>query len=255
MELRRLTIYEVLQAGFTKTFKHFWACLKGLLGVALMGLITLVGFALINWSLVTKFILQLPSIMEQAQACGDNAECLKVLVLSLGLTKIHLIIFTVSLIAIALIFSWLAFGMLRYYLNVYDKGTASIKDLFLPIGMSVKLMIAILLFLLIILGGLVLLIVPGIYWMVRFSQFGYFIIDKNAGIIESLKMSWAVTDGYSWQVLALTIIIGIIGALGSAFALFMIVTTPMQFLMRSCMYRKLTSARERVEEVINIIEV
>ena len=250
MENRRLTVYEVLQDGFKKTFNYFWVCLKGLFTLSLIGLLVLVGLALVNWSWVSIIVDQAPELAEQAKACGNNVQCIKTIFWPL--ISPHVLVFIISLSVAILIYLWLTFSMVRYFLNVHDTGTASIRDLFLPIGKVIKIMIASALTLLIVLGGLVLLIIPGIYWGMRLSQFQYFIIDKNAGIIESLKMSWAATDGYSLQLFCLYLIINVIvGLTNGIFGLFMLFTVPLQFITYACMYRKLTSGHAKAQERAN----
>ncbi len=73
--------------------------------------------------------------------------------------------------------------------------------------------------------GLVLLIIPGVYILGRIYLAPYFLVDKNSGIMEAVKGSWAMTNGHMWQVysvllfmilLGLTGIVPIVGAIISA---------------------------------------
>ncbi|MDZ4130862.1 MAG: hypothetical protein U1E02_42835 [Hydrogenophaga sp.] len=54
--------------------------------------------------------------------------------------------------------------------------------------------------------GFSLLILPGIYLMLRFSFFKYLIVDRDAGILESLRTSYAMTAGSEWEMLGLLLI-------------------------------------------------
>ncbi len=58
----------------------------------------------------------------------------------------------------------------------------------------------------IVVGSLLLLIVPFFFVFPRLVLADYFLIDKNQGVIESLKSSWAATKGHVGKVY------GIIGA-------------------------------------------
>ena len=247
MENRRLTISAVLQDGFKKTISYFWVSLKGLLFISLIGLLVLVGLALVNWAWVSVIVSRASELMDQAQLCGDNMSCIRTIFWPL--ISPHMVVFIISLAIASLIYLWLTFSMVRYFLKVHDTGTASIRNLFLPIGKVIKILIASPLALLIVLGGLVLLIIPGIYWGIRLAQFQYFIIDKDAGIIESLKMSWAATDGYSLQLFCLYIIIGVVTSLANGvFFLFMLFTVPFQWITYACMYRKLTAQHSKEQD-------
>lgn len=57
-----------------------------------------------------------------------------------------------------------------------------------------------------IIGGLILLIVPGLIILARLTLAEYYLVDKNMGIIEAYKASWAATKGHALKVW------GIIGA-------------------------------------------
>jgi uncharacterized membrane protein len=46
-----------------------------------------------------------------------------------------------------------------------------------------------------------------IYFGIKFMLAQYFIVDKNSGIIESLKLSSAATKGVKWQLILLTLIL------------------------------------------------
>ena len=64
--------------------------------------------------------------------------------------------------------------------------------------------------------GFILLIVPGIYLMLRYGQFMYAIVDKDMGVMESLSYSSSITTNNRMNlfVLALlSLVIIIAGAL------------------------------------------
>jgi uncharacterized membrane protein len=64
------------------------------------------------------------------------------------------------------------------------------------------------------LGGLILLIIPGIIWAIKFSLCFYFVIDKGLGPIEALKASSRTTMGIKWQLFGFGILCGLINFLG-----------------------------------------
>lgn len=64
--------------------------------------------------------------------------------------------------------------------------------------------------------GLLLLIVPGLYLIVKFSFVEYLIVDRKMGMIEAMKESWHMTDGREGTLFALmgmSILIGLGGLL------------------------------------------
>lgn len=64
---------------------------------------------------------------------------------------------------------------------------------------------------LIIFGGLILLIIPGIMFGVWFSFALFLAIDKNMGIKEALKQSKAMVKGRFWKVFGRFIVFGLFG--------------------------------------------
>ena len=64
---------------------------------------------------------------------------------------------------------------------------------------------------LIVVGGLILFIVPGIIWMIKYMFGPLLILDKKMGARESLRASGEMTDGYKWSLFAYALLIGIIG--------------------------------------------
>lgn len=58
--------------------------------------------------------------------------------------------------------------------------------------------------------GCLLLIVPGIIFMVGCGFFPYAIVDKGMGPIEALKYSWEITSGSKWKLIGFFIVIWLI---------------------------------------------
>jgi len=98
------------------------------------------------------------------------------------------------------------------------------------------------LFGLITIVGIMLLIVPGVIWGVRFQFFSYLIVDKKMGAIDALKKSYAITKGATWELSlfgALLVVINFLGFLCLGIGLF--VTIPMTMIATAYVYRKLES--------------
>jgi hypothetical protein len=80
-----------------------------------------------------------------------------------------------------------------------------------------------------VIGGLILLIIPGIYFALRLSLAPYFLVDKNMGVMEAYKASWDATKGHVKQILGMIGVfilmflpcITIIGVIASIYLVFM----------------------------------
>lgn len=52
----------------------------------------------------------------------------------------------------------------------------------------------------IVCAGLILLIVPGIVFACKLAFTPYLVVDRRMKVIDAVKESWRMTDGYAWQV-------------------------------------------------------
>jgi len=86
----------------------------------------------------------------------------------------------------------------------FSKGeTADFPDLFNEYPRFWDFLLGSILYGLIVLGGLILLIIPGIYWGIKYYFYGYLIIDQGMGPVDAIKKSGELTDGVKWNFLVL----------------------------------------------------
>lgn len=131
-------------------------------------------------------------------------------------------------------------GIIKVALAVVDGAEWNWKDLYQHYSLFFSFAIASFVYGVAIIGGLILLIVPGIIIAVMFGLFRYTVVDKGAGPIESLKQSRAITKGARMQVFlfALTAIgVTILGAL--AFFVGLLVAIPVVTIAGAWVYRQL----------------
>ncbi|MDR1115449.1 MAG: hypothetical protein LBL33_04765 [Tannerella sp.] len=99
-----------------------------------------------------------------------------------------------------------------------------------------------LLFMVITSIGFVLLVIPGIYLLLRLQFFFASMVDENTGIIGSLKRSWEITKGQSIRLFVVMLIMILISFAGQI-ALFVgiFVAVPLIILMYGVAFRRLTT--------------
>lgn len=140
------------------------------------------------------------------------------------------------------VFLVIQLGTYNLMLKVVDGHKADVKDLYTYPNIAMKVVkniVAGILVGLAVVGGLILLIIPGIYIAVRLMFFTYYIVDKDAGIVDSMKMSWNLTRGGVINLFLLSLLfifINFIGALLLGIGL--AVTMPLTFLATAVLYRK-----------------
>jgi uncharacterized membrane protein len=96
--------------------------------------------------------------------------------------------------------------------------------------------------------GTLLLIIPGVYLALRLQFYNQFIVEEDAGIIESLQKSWDITKD---QVLPLLLLfLAMLGICLAGFILLgvgIFVAAPLVMLMVCCTFRKLNSPLNSIE--------
>lgn len=108
----------------------------------------------------------------------------------------------------------LAIGSIKIALAFCDERKPKLSTLFDAWDCFWRYIGTAILYGLIILGGFVLFIVPGIIWAIKFSLCYYFVIDKGLGSVNALKASGRTTMGVKWELLGFGILCGLINFLG-----------------------------------------
>ncbi|PKN03839.1 hypothetical protein CVU75_00260 [Candidatus Dependentiae bacterium HGW-Dependentiae-1] len=231
MEHKRFSLFDALMWAIRSFFDNF-RLFGGTLIVA-VGIFVAWLLVLLLISRFTFFLHQVPDMREflwQFKLSG---------VLQPRTTEIHFPLITGFGFFIALgtafMVSLLALGYTKICLLFHDKSQeVSFATLFTGWRHIGTFLITGILFGLMFVVGLSLLILPGIYLILRFGFFKYLIVDRDAGVIESLRMSYAITAGYEWEMLGLLVI--------SFLVLKFLLLWPIVELMYVAVYRKLLPA-------------
>ena len=109
---------------------------------------------------------------------------------------------------------------------------------------------------LVIWAGFILLVIPGIYWSIKFQFYGYFVIDQNCDPIESMRRSSRITQDVKWRLFGFGVVVAIINMIGALCLLVgLFVTIPVTLLAYSSVYRKLLEQTESFKETATVPEV
>ena len=99
-----------------------------------------------------------------------------------------------------LILAPLAVGQYRFWLNISRRTNPQINDLFKGFNSYASALGANLLVGLIVVGGMLLLIIPGIYWAFTYAMVNYIIAENpDIGGNESLVVSRKMMEGHKWK--------------------------------------------------------
>jgi len=177
------------------------------------------------------------SLVAIGVACG-----LGILGAAVGGDRVLAVVLLVFAIGLAMLFiTWLAIGQRLFFLKLARGDEPTLGELFRGGPFFLTTILAGLLFALAYLGGLALLIVPGIIFALMFSQFNYLIIDRNADAIESLTISKQITYGNKAMLLAILLVANLVGQLVmQACALGILVVAPFLSLLSAVVYLAMT---------------
>ena len=81
-------------------------------------------------------------------------------------------------------------GLIRIPLRLHDNKGVGFTDVFSCFLLFFNYLFGAILYGLIIFVGIILLIIPGIIWAIKFQFYSYFIVDEGLGPIEALKMKF-----------------------------------------------------------------
>lgn len=134
-------------------------------------------------------------------------------------------------------------GVTNLFLKAHDAvGKVQFEDLWAP-AHFVSFLIASILVVAIVIVGLILLIVPGIIFALRYSMTPFIVIDRGLDAMSALKESARITYGHKWKLLGFLITLALVNILGAICLLIgLLVTIPLSQLAFVHVYRSLSKA-------------
>ncbi len=147
-------------------------------------------------------------------------------------------------------------GLIKISLKFCVGVQGQMDDLLSSFDILMNFIVGSFLYFLIVLGGLVLLIVPGVIWGIQFSFYSYFIVDKGMGPIEALKASSGATADAKWDLFLLGLLIVLINIAGAlCFLVGLFATIPTSMIAYAYVYRKLSGSAASDQETITYMKM
>lgn len=151
-----------------------------------------------------------------------------------------LILLVLQVIHVLITMEWL-----RAVLVLHDTEHVELTELIPSFQLFLNYILAAALYGLIVAAGFILLVVPGVVWAVRYSFFGFLVIDKQLDPLAALKRSAELTRGLTAELLVFGLVLlglNIVGAL--AFGLGLLATVPTSAMAAAYVYRRLLRRAE-----------
>ena len=133
----------------------------------------------------------------------------------------------------------LEIGFIKITLDLFNKKKVKVADLFSQYPIFFKYLGASIVYTLIVVAGLILFIVPGFIWGIKFRFFPYFIVE-GYGFVESFQKSAQITQGSKWDLFIfglITVLVALVGVL--ALFIGILITTPIIMMASVFVYMKL----------------
>lgn len=134
----------------------------------------------------------------------------------------------------------LALGLMKLSLDVLHEKKPTVQTLFSENDHFFQYFFASFLYAIATFVGFVFLIIPGVIIAVRLRYFGYAIIEKKMGIIDSLKESYRLTKGQTWHLFLFALALCGINILGFIpVGLGLLITIPISIIAVAYVWEKL----------------
>jgi uncharacterized membrane protein len=157
-----------------------------------------------------------------------------------ALQRLGLVVWLILHLAFFVFFSGLMAGLHRLALETVDGGTPKLANLTALLGRGPTFLLAFCIYFVAVVGGLALLVVPGIIIAVRYAFFGQIVATKSTSALEALRDAAGFSDGRRWMLgvfLLLVLLLNLAGAAVLGVGLF--ITFPVSLLATSDLYRSL----------------
>ncbi len=161
--------------------------------------------------------------------------------------KYGLVLWAISHLSFFIVFAGLEVGLIQICLALFDEKQVSYSDIFRGLHFGAKFFVAQFIYCVAVLVGLILLIIPGIYFGVRYFLFGFYFVQGTSDLKHSFQQS-AVANQGSMRFLSLFfIIIFLLNILGaSLLGVGLIVTIPLSVMMTTSIYRQLGEVKNSI---------
>lgn len=152
------------------------------------------------------------------------------------------LVFFAGIIVAGLFAIWIGVGQMLFFLKVARGEPAGFSDLFAGGPFIATFLGATILFTLIVSVGMMFCYVPGIIFALMFSQCFYLIVDRQAGVVESLSLSKDITDGNKMTLFLIQLVVQLVAnaLLYATCGLGMLAMMPFMGVMNAVIYLAMT---------------
>lgn len=147
----------------------------------------------------------------------------------------------VFMAVVSVVATYVGLGWYQLLLRILDGNKGKMSDLKVGFRLFLKVVATAVVFALIVVCGLILLVVPGIYFSLKYNFAPLLVLENNMGIKQAFHESAKMTEGIKWKLLALMLLTALSTAAG-VLVLFVgiLVTLPVSALAFLSVYKRLS---------------
>jgi hypothetical protein len=157
--------------------------------------------------------------------------------------RFGIVLWAVMHLAFLIFFAGVELGLLQICRALSDGKDPVFADTFAHLPLGLKFLAAQILYLLLVVIGLLLLVVPGVYLAVRYALFGFCFAGGETNLLRCFQQTALISKGATaslLRVLAALLLLNVLGA--SLLALGLFISVPLSVLILTDVYRQLTTA-------------
>jgi uncharacterized membrane protein len=157
-----------------------------------------------------------------------------------ALQRLGLVVWLILHLAFFVFFSGLMLGLHRMALEAVDGKAPKLANLAALLGRGPTFLFAFCIYSAVVVVGLVLLVVPGIYVAVKYALFGQVLAAKSTSALDALRDAAVLSDGRWWTLFPLLLMALLLNLAGLALlGLGLFITFPVSLLATSDLYLSL----------------
>jgi uncharacterized membrane protein len=161
--------------------------------------------------------------------------------------RFGILLWAVAHLAFLILVAGMEVGFLQICLALSDGGEPKFFDTFAHLTLGPKFLAGQALYLLMVLTGLLLLVVPGVYLGIRYALFAFCLAAGETNLARSFQRSAILSVGAKPCLLWIFVVLLVLNVFGaSLLGLGLFITVPLSALMMTAVYRQL-SARGQVD--------
>lgn len=99
-----------------------------------------------------------------------------------------------------------SYNLFKIYISISKGISFNYKDVFnMPTKNTFNYLIAQILFGILVFVGLLLLVVPGLYFYFKYAFASTLVVDKDMGVLDAFNKSSEITDGHKWTLFGIAV--------------------------------------------------